>query len=379
MATQKISECRQLGRKMTHRLVFLKPWGKIPAKDWTDWRWQYRNRIRTLPGLADLSDLSPECILSCRPVVGAYPLSITPYYLSLMDPADESDPLRRQCFPHPDEIRFSLGGVDDPLGEERNMPVPGLVHRYADRCLILATNACATYCRHCNRKRLWKDRSRKGAKASLRPMVHYIAGHPEIREVIVSGGDPLTLPDPMLGWLLTSLRSVPHVEVIRIGSRAPAVMPMRITRELCSLLRRHRPLWFNTQFNHVHEVTAAAARACGMLLDAGIPVSNQSVLLRGVNDSCEAMRDLLHALQRISVRPYYLFQCDAVKGTDHFHVDLHHGMGMMETLRRSLSGLCMPRYVIDLPGGMGKLPLQPFTFPSSWPAEEKQHFFDKNP
>ena len=360
---------------MTRRSVFLKPWGEIPAKDWTDWRWQYRNRVRTLPRLAGFADLPPESVRSCRPVVRSYPFAVTPYYLSLMDAADENDPLRRQCFPHPDEIRFSLGGVEDPLEERRNMPVPGLIHRYADRCLILATNACATYCRHCNRKRLWKDRPRRSAKAFLTPMIRYIAGQPGIREVILSGGDPLVLPDPVLEWLLTSLRSVSHVEVIRIGSRTPAVMPMRITRELCSLLRRHRPLWFNTQFNHVGEVTAESARACGMLLDAGIPVSNQSVLLRGINDSLDAMRGLLHALQRISVRPYYLFQCDAVKGTDHFRVDPRHGMGMMEALRRSLSGLCMPRYVIDLPGAMGKLPLQPF----AWSAEEKKHFFDKNP
>ncbi len=363
---------------MTRRPVFLKPWGEIRTSDWTDWRWQYRNRIRTLPRLAAIFGLSPEAVRSCRPVVEAYPFSITPYYFSLMDSADESDPLRRQCFPHPDEIRFSLGGVDDPLGEGRNMPVPGLIRRYADRCLILVTNACATHCRHCNRKRLWKDRSRRSTKVFLQPMVRYIAGQRAIREVIVSGGDPLTLSDPMLDWLLTSLRSIPHVEVIRIGSRAPAVMPMRITRELCGLLRRHRPLWFNTQFNHLREVTAASARACGMLLDAGIPVSNQSVLLGGVNDSCEAMRDLLHALQRISVRPYYLFQCDAVKGTDHFRVDLRRGMGMMEALRRTISGLCLPRYVIDLPGSMGKLPLQSCALSSSRKAEVEQHFFDKN-
>lgn len=363
---------------MTRRPVFLKPWGEIPSRDWTDWRWQYRNRVRTLPQLAGLSGLPPESVRSCRPVVRTYPFSITPYYISLMDVTDESDPLRRQCFPHPDEIHFSLGGVDDPLEERRNMPVPGLIHRYADRCLVMATNACATYCRHCNRKRLWKVRSGWGTKASLRPMIRHIAGQPGIREVIVSGGDPLILPDPRLDWLLASLRSIRHVEIIRIGSRVPAVMPMRITRELCGLLRRHRPLWFNTQFNHVREVTAASARACGMLLDAGIPVSNQSVLLRGVNDSFDAMRALLHALQRISVRPYYLFHCDAVRGTDHFRVDMRHGMEMMETLRRSMSGLCMPRYVADLPGGMGKLPLQSIAFPSSRSAIEGQHYFDKN-
>jgi lysine 2,3-aminomutase len=363
---------------MTNRPVFLKPWGKIPSRDWTDWRWQYRNRSHTMTQLALLSGMTPESIRSCRPVVAAYPYSITPYYLSLMDVADPGDPLQRQCIPHPDEIRFSLGGLEDPLEERRDMPVPGLIRRYADRCLILSTNACATYCRHCNRKRLWKDRSRQGTKASLRPVIRYIAGQPRLREVIVSGGDPLVLPDGALDWLLTSLRSIPHVEVIRIGSRAPVVMPMRITRELCRLLRRHRPLWFNTQFNHSREVTEASARACGMLLESGIPVSNQSVLLRGVNDSCEAMRDLLHSLQRISVRPYYLFHCDAVKGTDHFRVDMRHGMGMMEQLRRGISGLCMPRYVVDLPGGMGKLPLQPFAFPSCPIAEEEQHYFDKN-
>jgi lysine 2,3-aminomutase len=342
--------------------VFLKPWGKILSSDWNDWRWQYRNRIHTLPQLAGLLDLSSENINPYRSIVRSYPLSITPYYLSLMNVTDERDPLRRQCFPDSDEIHFSLGGVDDPLEERRDMPVPGLIHRYADRCLMIVTNICATYCRHCNRRRLWKDQSGLGTKAYLQPMIHYIAQTPKIREVIISGGDPLLLSNRMLDWLLTSLRSLPHVKVLRIGSRVPVVMPMRITPELCGLLRKHRPLWFNTQFNHAHEVTKASANACGMLLEAGIPVSNQSVLLRGVNDSYEIMRDLLYALQRISVRPYYLFQCDPVKGTDHFRVDLWCGMEMMEKLWKSISGLCMPRYVVDLPGGKGKIPLQPFSF-----------------
>jgi len=347
------------------------------SSDWSDWRWQYRNRIHTLPQLARLLDLPLKKVDAYRPVVRSYPFSITPHYLSLMDVTDEKDPLRRQCFPDSDEIHFSLGGVDDPLEEMRDMPVPGLIHRYGDRCLMMVTHVCAAYCRHCNRKRLWKDRPGLEVKAFLQPMINYISVRPKIREVIISGGDPLMLSDRMLDWLLTALRSIPHVEVLRIGSRAPVVMPMRITEELCGLLQRHRPLWFNTQFNHVREITEASAMACGMLIEAGIPVSNQSVLLRGVNDSFETMRDLLYALQRISVRPYYLFQCDPVKGTDHFRVDLQHGMEMVEKLQGSISGLCMPRYVVDLPGGRGKLPLQPFSFSSVKNADPCEHFFDK--
>ncbi len=331
------------------------------AAEWGDWRWQFRNRVRSLSDLAGLLGVPARELSSWKKTLEAYPVAIAPYYLSLFNPADENDPLRRQCFPDPREVDFSLGGVEDPLNEERDMPVPGLIHRYPDRCLAIVASACAVYCRHCNRKRLWK---REGAstKDRLQAMIDYVARTPELREVIVSGGDPLLMPEKTLDWFLGSLRALPNVEVLRIGSRAPATLPMRITKELCAMLRRHRPLWFNTQFNHRREITPEAAKACQMLLEAGIPVSNQSVLLKGVNDDYETMKDLLCSLERISVRPYYLFQCDPVRGTDHFRADICVGMEIMEKLWRNISGLCLPRFVIDSPGGRGKIPLQPFSF-----------------
>lgn len=341
--------------------ISLQPWGEIPAKDWRNWKWQLAHGPRDLsywPAVFNGDVLQREAISA---VTAIYPFRITPYYLSLMNVHDAADPLRRQCFPDPQEIRFSLGGVEDPLEEQRDMPVKGLIHRYADRCLMLVTNLCALYCRHCNRKRLWGHQSSVATSVDLQAMVDYIRKHEEIREVIISGGDPLTLADRALEKILSSLRAIPHIEVLRIGSRAPVVMPMRITAALCRILKKYRPLWFNTQFNHPLEITDDSARACEMLLDVGIPVSNQSVLLRGINDSEKVMRELLYSLQRISVRPYYLFQCDPVRGTDHFRVDLGEGQAMMETLWHDISGLCLPRYVVDLPGGRGKIPLQSFS------------------
>jgi len=331
-------------------------------EEWRDWRWQYKNRIRSFKDLSPLLDMSPEDVRDGQRAASVYPLSITPYYLSLIDRADAQDPIRRQCIPDAREIDFSLGGENDPLAEHEQMPVPGLVHRYADRCLILATQICTVYCRHCNRKRLWKQKSPGIGNASyFQPMIDYIARSPQIREVILSGGDPLTLPEETLDRILGSLRAIDHVKVLRIGSRVPVVLPMRITPELCSMLKRHRPLWLNTQFNHPREITPEAAAACDRLLTAGIPVSNQSVLLKGVNDNVDTMRDLLCGLQEIAVRPYYLFQCDPVKGTDHFRTDIWRGMEIMEKLWSDLSGLCLPRYVLDVPGTRGKIPLQPFS------------------
>jgi lysine 2,3-aminomutase len=333
----------------------------VPAAEWNDWRWQFRNRVRSLDDLARLLHVPTADIFSWKIVLQTYPIAITPYYLSLLDSADENDPLRRQCFPDPQETNFSLGGVNDPLNEKRDMPVAGLIHRYPDRCLAIVTSTCALYCRHCNRKRLWK-KEESATKERLQAMVDYVARTPALREVIVSGGDPLMMPEETLDWFLGSLQALPNVEVLRIGSRVPATLPMRITKELCLMLRKHRPLWFNTQFNHRREITPEAARACELLLEAGIPVSNQSVLLKGVNDNYEAMKELLYALEKISVRPYYLFQCDPVRGTDHFRTDIFVGLEMMEKLWRNVSGLCLPRYVIDSPGGRGKIPLQPFSF-----------------
>ena len=242
-------------------------------------------------------------------------------------------------------------------------PVPGLIHRFRDRCLVIVTNRCAVYCRHCNRKRLWHEREKILTPHELTAMAGYIEKRPAIREVILSGGDPLTLSDGRLERILARLQAIEHVEVLRIGSRMPVVLPMRITERLCGILRRYRPLWFLTQFNHPREITPEAAAACGRLLEAGIPVLNQSVLLKGINDDFRIMRQLLYGLERISVKPYYLFQCEPVKGADHFRVDIWDGMRMMEKLWKTTSGLCLPRYVADMPGTKGKVPLQPVTFP----------------
>jgi lysine 2,3-aminomutase len=348
----------------------------VSVVEWNDWKWQFRNRARSLRQLASVLNRPVASLAALGPVLRTYPMAITPYYLALLDPAEENHPLRRQCFPDPRELTFSLGGVPDPLDEERDMPVPGLIHRYPDRCLAIVTGTCAVYCRHCNRKRMWRTDKPGRTRERLQSMVDYVARTPALREVIVSGGDPLLISERLLDWFLGALRAIPHVEVLRIGSRAPVTLPMRITPELCAMLKRHRPLWFNTQFNHAIEITEESARACEMLLEAGIPVGNQSVLLRGVNDDYESMRELLYGLERISVRPYYLFQCDPVRGTDHFRAEIWTGMEIMERLWRNISGLCLPRYVLDCPGGRGKIPLQPFSLlPET--GRGGKHSFDK--
>jgi lysine 2,3-aminomutase len=333
---------------------------RVSPADWNDWRWQIENSIHTLSQLAGVLHIPVSHLEKYGSVVETYRFSVTPYYLSLIDVFEDSDPLRLQCFPDLRETDYSRGTVDDPLEEEKNMAVPDLIHRYPDRCLTMVTGACAMYCRHCNRKRRWKKRKKEQSQKSLRRMIDYIAETGQIREVILSGGDPLMMNIETLDWFLASLKAIPHVEVIRIGSRVPVVLPMRIDQDICNLLRRYRPLWFITQFNHPKEITEETAQACEMLMASGIPVVNQSVLLRGVNDSYEVMRDLLYGLQRISVKPYYLFQCEPVRGVDHFQVDVRKGLEIMEKLWRSVSGLCIPRYVYDLPGGRGKIPLQSF-------------------
>jgi lysine 2,3-aminomutase len=356
--------------------ISISPWREVSSKEWHDWEWQYRNRIRTIRQLAAVLKKTPAALKKYGMVARVYPFSVTPYYLSLMNTGDEDDPLRRQSFPDEREINFSLGGVADPLEEERDMPVSGLVHRYRDRCLAIVTNVCATYCRHCNRKRRWGKCGNGENTGYLERMVDYVAEKKHIREVIVSGGDPLTVKDSTLDWFLGSLRSIPHVEVLRIGSRMPVVMPMKITRKLCNMMRKHRPLWFNTQFNHPNEITPEAAHACEMILEAGIPVSNQTVLLRGINDNYETLRDLFYGLQQISVRPYYLFQCDPVKGTDHFRTDVRSGIKIMEKIRGNISGLCVPQYVFDIPGGKGKYPLYPGSLFRATARKTDEHFFD---
>jgi len=348
----------------------------ISRRDWQDWRWQLQNRVTTLPGLAQYLKLPAAAPRDLRPVLRAYPLAVTPYYLSLIDPDVEADPLARQCLPDVREAAFSNAGSADPLDEDGRMPVSNLIHRYPDRVLAMVTRNCAVYCRHCNRKRLWKTRETAGFRNRLAAMVRYVTTAPQVREVILSGGDPLMYDDSRLEALLAAFKAVPHVEVLRIGSRMPVVLPMRITKDLCRMLRRYRPLWLNTQFNHPAEITKDTARACAMLLEAGIPVSNQSVLLQGVNDSPEVMRRLLHGLQKISVRPYYLFHCEPVRGCMHLRTSVSAGLALMEALRRDCSGLALPQYVADLPGEAGKVPLLCLSETLKNDLRKHQDFFD---
>ncbi len=344
--------------------------------NWQDWHWQFKNRITRpeAPGL--FLNKSAAEMERIKQTATVYPLAITPYYFSLINQDNETDPIKRQCFPDFQEI-LPDESPEDPLDEDSHMPVPKFVHRYPDRCLAIVTEICATYCRHCNRKRFWSAPRKISLKARLPQMIRYISANPQIREVIISGGDPLTLEDHVLEELLVSLRAIPHVEILRIGSRAPAVMPMRITPNLCRILKRYRPLWFNTQFNHPQEITKESSRACNMLQEAGIPVSNQSVLLKGVNDSAEIMKNLLYGLQKISVRPYYLFHCDPVRGCKHFRTDIKTGMAMMENIWRQCSGLSLPQYVLDVPGSTGKIPLNIMSLAIKKDLQKHQHFFDK--
>ncbi|HID96776.1 MAG TPA: KamA family radical SAM protein [Thermodesulfobacteriaceae bacterium] len=328
--------------------------------NWKDWKWQIRNRITSLDALSRLPNPGPGTREGLANVLRRYRYAVTPYYLSLIDWTDPADPIMKQCLPDTREVTFRLpGSEDDPLKENEHMPVPGLIHRYRDRALAMVTTTCAVYCRHCNRKRQWGLRHAWAHSRSVARMVDYIQKTSCIREVIISGGDPLTMHPDKLEGILAAFQAVPHVEVIRLGTRIPVVLPMRVTDDLCGMLARHRPLWINTHFNHPREITAEAAAACDRLLRAGIPVSNQCVLLKGINDSAETICYLCRRLQSIMVRPYYLFHCDSVRGTDHFRTDLRKGIEITRSLWGTTGGLSIPNFVVDLPEGGGKAPLMP--------------------
>jgi lysine 2,3-aminomutase len=340
--------------------IIQKLWPGVTPEQWNNWRWQMANSIRSLDALETLLALKPYQISKYKRLLELYRYTITPYFLSLIDWFNPEDPIRRQCVPDLQELDYLVVGNRDPLEEEEDMQVPGLVHRYPDRVLAVVTNACSMYCRHCTRKRIWHEGEGSRSKLELLKMLEYIRATPEIREVIVSGGDPLVMNIELLDWFLGELHRIEHVDVLRIGTRVPVVLPMRVTDELVRMLARHRPLWINTQFNHPNEITPEAQEACDKLLRAGIPISNQSVLLRGVNDNVEVMKKLCHELQRIMVRPYYMYQCDPVKGVEHFRTSVWKGIEIIETMRGYTGGLCIPTYVVDAPGGGGKIPLQPF-------------------
>ncbi len=329
----------------------------VSSENWCDWRWQFKNRITSIEELSRYLPMSGKQQAQLRLVSLKYPLAITPYYLSLVDPNDPSDPVRAQSAPVAEELTMACEGLEDPLAEQAHSVVPGLVHRYPDRVLMVLTDICPMLCRHCTRKREWRTGVWTRNSAEIQDMLNYIRQHPEVRDVIISGGDPLTLSTARLEMVLAGLRRIKHVEVIRLGTRCPVVLPQRIDDELCHVLSKYGPIWLNTHFNHPREITLEAMHACDKLLRAGVPVNNQSVLLKGVNDSLDTQRALCQGLLRAKVRPYYLFQCDSVQGTEHFWTSVEKGIQIIEGLRGFTSGLAVPTYVIDLPSGGGKIPI----------------------
>lgn len=331
----------------------------VTDAQWNDWKWQQKNRVQTLEELARLFNIDDMTSERLGGVFELYRTAITPYYLCLIDFDDPKDPLRVQSVPAVDELLNPGELTWDPLNEEGDSPVTGIVHRYPDRCLFLVTSYCPLYCRYCTRKRKWVDEDGTTGQRKIEKMIEYVADHPEIRDVIVSGGDPLSLSLTYLEKILVGLRAIPHVEIIRFGSRVPVFLPQRIDSEMTSLLEKYHPIWINTHFNHPNEITPESAAACDRLLRAGIPVNNQAVLLRGVNDCPYTMRDLVQGLMKIRVRPYYLYLCDQVMGAEHFRTSVGEGIEIIEFLRGHTSGLAVPQFVMDAPGGGGKVPLMP--------------------
>jgi len=332
---------------------------RIPDRDWNDWKWQFRHRITTIDELARYIPLSSKEQAEIRLVITRYPFSVTPYYLSLIQPEDRNDPIRKQAVPCFEEMTMAGMGEEDPLEEKRDSVVPGLVHRYPDRVLMVLTDICPMFCRHCTRKREWEDGGWVRKEEEIEAMLNYIRNNTKVRDVILSGGDVLTLSTEKLESVLARLRKIEHLDMVRIGSRYPVVLPQRIDAELCDMLSKYGPIWFNTHFNHPNEMTPEAARACDRLLRAGVPMNNQTVLLRGINDKVETQLKLSHALLKAKVRPYYLFQCDEVQGTEHLRTPVETGLKIIEGMRGHTSGLAVPTFVIDLPSGGGKVSLQP--------------------
>lgn len=328
--------------------------------DWNDWRWQLRNRITRPSDIERFLRLSEEERSALSRNGSGFPVALTPYYASLLDREDPLQPVRRAVIPVTAERLASPGEAEDPLGEEKDTPVPGLVHRYPDRVLFLVTDFCSTYCRYCTRSRMVGHRGEKAFhRTQWEKAISYIEGHPAIRDVLLSGGDPLTLPDETLEWLLSRLRRIPHVEMLRIGTKAPVVLPQRVTPALCRSLKRYHPLWMSIHFTHPEELTPETAQACERLADSGIPLGSQTVLLKGINDRVDTMRQLVHGLLRIRVKPYYLYQCDPIMGSAHFRTSVETGLHIIRGLRGHTTGYAVPNYVIDAPGGGGKIPLLP--------------------
>jgi lysine 2,3-aminomutase len=330
----------------------------IPDSQWNDWRWQLSHRLNSAEDIGKVLQLT-ENELKALNTHDLFRVDITPYYISLIEPDNPNDPIRRQVIPTAGEINAFTGMMADSLAEDRHSPVPGLVHRYPDRALMLVTTQCASYCRYCTRSRIVGDPAETFSRSEFEMQLEYLRHTPQIRDVLLSGGDPLTLAQGVLEELLTRLRDIPHIEIIRIGSRVPVFMPQRVTTELTDMLQRFHPLWLNIHVNHPNEVTAELAEATDKLSRAGIPLGNQSVLLAGVNDCPHIMRKLVQDLVRIRVRPYYIYQCDLVAGAGHFRTPVAKGIEIIEALRGHTSGFAVPTFVVDAPEGGGKIPVMP--------------------
>ncbi len=331
----------------------------VSKKDWEDWHWQVRNRLTTVDDLEQVFDLSESEIKGVKQCLGSLRMAITPYYATLIDNEDPNCPIRKQAIPTELELVKNQFDMEDPLHEDEDSSVPGLTHRYPDRVLFLITDQCSMYCRHCTRRRYAGGTDRSRSKEDIDLGIEYIKNHTEIRDVLLSGGDALLVSDERLEYIISKIRKIEHVEVIRIGTRVPAVMPQRITKDLVDMLKKYHPIWLNTQFNHPKEVTERAAKALHLLADAGIPLGNQTVLLRGINDCPYIMKELVHRLVKNRVRPYYIYQCDLSKGINHFRTTVNKGIEIVELLRGHTSGFAVPTFVVDAPGGGGKIPVGP--------------------
>jgi lysine 2,3-aminomutase len=331
---------------------------RCTERQWNDWNWQLKNRIRTIEQFKEIFGIDPSSV-QLEEVIKRYPFAITPYYASLIKKFDYSDPIFAQSVPNVHELEDSKYLSDDPLHESEEMAVPFLVHRYNDRALLLSTTTCGMFCRFCTRKRMVGKKECHISSKRLVKIKSYLLKHNEIKDVIVSGGDPFTQENSFIEEILETLRAIPHIEIIRFGTRTPVVMPQRITPKLVALLKKYKPLWINTHFNHPSEITSESSAACRRIVDGGIPMGNQTVLLKGVNDSSEIIKELCRKLITISVKPYYLYQCDLVKGVEHFRTPVEKGMEIMADLRGRLSGIAIPTFVVDAPGGKGKIPVLP--------------------
>jgi len=368
MVRKRLAEMKQLVVEKTENIISYQEYAaknaeaNITVTKWKDYKWQLNNSIKTVAAFEKFTGITftEEEHEELENTISKFPLSITPYYASLIKKENyRNDPIFKQAFPNPAELKISKYDMKDPLHEDKDSPTKGITHRYPDRVLFLVSNRCAMYCRHCTRKRKVGDPDHIPSKHQIIQGIRYIENNPQIRDVLLSGGDPLMLPDDYLDWILTELNSIPHIEVVRIGSRIPVVLPYRITDELVQMLKKHHPLWLNTHFNHPRELTLSSREALRKLADAGIPLGNQSVLLAGVNDCPQIMKKLNQKLVQNRVRPYYLFQCDLSEGLTHFRTPIGKGIEIMESLVGHTSGLAVPKYVIDAPGGGGKIPLMP--------------------